>query len=218
MNNLSIGLSFIADRGKKSQHIEGRRVLRLLDQKYFPELYHTEKILETGKEKSGRPFFTDFHANFSISHSRNMVAAAYTPSAFRLGCDIQYIDERKNLNGVAERAFSPADRDYALNSAERFYQIWTLKESYVKLRGLSVFAMRGLPDFTDRGTLRENIFLENEKIIFDLYYLETNSGDRYALALAQKDTFSTGAPALIRFAESSMFHVKHFRRIGGNLV
>jgi phosphopantetheinyl transferase len=171
-SSLSIGLSYIPHFKTEThiQHNEGRRLLRLIDARYFSHVLCSE--IET--EARGRPFFTNRHADFSISHSKNMVAVGYAPSDFtsRVGCDIQFMDERKNMDGIAKRAFSSAERQFlvsATNSAERltrFYQIWTFKESYIKLHGLSIFDMLKAPDFTCAFFQGDSTFcqyrLENE--------------------------------------------------------
>jgi 4'-phosphopantetheinyl transferase len=152
-----IGLSYIPrTAGQEKRHSEGRRMLRLIDQNRFPN--RIESRIET--EPGGRPFFEDRRADFNISHSKNLVALSYYTAPFdhsasllRTGCDAQYIDARKNTDGIARRAFLPAEREYIAASADdaektrRFYRLWTFKESYIKLYGWSVFDMRKVPLF-----------------------------------------------------------------------
>jgi phosphopantetheinyl transferase len=149
---------------KPAQHSEGRRMLRLVDAEYFPDKPASRIEIRAG----GRPFFAERGAtrpaDFNISHSRNLVALAYCPSA-PVGCDAQHADAGRRWEGIAARAFSPADRDYiesapsAHERAFRFYRIWTFKESYIKLRGWSVFDMRNAPAFApDSGLPNFGVF------------------------------------------------------------
>jgi phosphopantetheinyl transferase len=181
---LSIGLFYIPHSKIETNvpHIEGRRMLRLIDARYFP--YASGSEIET--EAGGRPFFTDCHADFNISHSMNMVAVCYAPSscASRIGCDIQVMDERKNMDGIAKRAFSSAEQRFLVSAADsterltRFYQIWTFKESYIKLHGLSVFDMLKAPDFTSAAG-QDGVFQENSA--FCHYRLGNEDSEQYIL-------------------------------------
>jgi phosphopantetheinyl transferase len=139
-----LGLSFLsktAYRGHASQHAEGLRVLGLLDGK--------APFLET--EPSGRPFFGDGHAGFSISHSRRMVAVAYSTDGARVGCDIQYAHPRKTHDKIAARLFSAEELRYLAEASGarekrlRFCRLWALKECFLKAHGLPVFAMKKIP-------------------------------------------------------------------------
>jgi phosphopantetheinyl transferase len=156
-----VGLSRIASNDTGAQNREGRRVLERLDRwagKILGKDFSSRIAIDAG----GRPYFEDRHADFNISHSwgaprqAGMAAASYLVSPgiqARTGCDIQYIDPRKTHEGIAERFFHPPERDYlaAAPSAERarrFYRLWTLKEAFLKLRGLSVFDLSQCPCFT----------------------------------------------------------------------
>ena len=82
----------------------------------------------------GKPFLTnnpDIHHN--ISHSGHYVACAvaYAP----VGIDIETI---KNVDlKIAERFFAADETSYISNGpqAERFFEIWTKKESRIKMEG-----------------------------------------------------------------------------------
>jgi phosphopantetheinyl transferase len=139
-----LGLSLLpknAPGGYASQHAEGLRVLGLLDGK--------EPLLET--EPSGKPRFIDRHAEFSISHSRRMVAVCYSTDGVRTGCDIQYAHPRKTHEKIAARLFFSEELRYlqaargAREKRLRFCRLWALKECFLKAHGLSVFAMKEIP-------------------------------------------------------------------------
>lgn len=79
----------------------------------------------------------DIH--FSISHTTGMVAVAISPVA-EVGVDLERIDRRVDISEIAEAVFTPDELDRILrqNGARertRFFELWTLKEAYIKARG-----------------------------------------------------------------------------------
>ena len=154
-------------------------------------------------DKNGRPFFYDGNMDFSISHSGAAVAVSLVQGEtihgvkFRTGCDIELIRPLKNQRNIAEENFCAAERDYIFSQDKtqfegtRFFQIWTLKECYIKLRGLSVFDMPKVPSFIDDAGHYLFTFNANAStlgngsspISFYLYKLEY-AGERYMLATA----------------------------------
>lgn len=90
----------------------------------------------------GKPYLMDYpQVHFSLSHSGGRVMCAVWNR--ELGCDV----ERIRTGSAAEKAeraagyFTPAERtwlaskDTADRGAEKFFRLWTLKESYVKAVG-----------------------------------------------------------------------------------
>lgn len=77
---------------------------------------------------------------FSLSHSGERVMCVVADRA--VGCDIQ-VTTRRELR-VAERFFSAPERDFVFAPPDekarldRFYRIWTLKESFLKCTGLGL--------------------------------------------------------------------------------
>jgi 4'-phosphopantetheinyl transferase len=92
----------------------------------------------------GRPALVDPPAGltFNISHTSGLVACAVGRGA-EIGVDVEHTDRGGRLLDVAERYFSadeaaelrghPPDRQ-----ARRFLEYWTLKEAYIKARGLGL--------------------------------------------------------------------------------
>ena len=189
---------------------EGRRILRLLDGDH-------PIVIEPG----GRPRFQDTHADFSISHSRDMAAAAWrsnrgsggTPAPGglrRVGCDIQYADNRKRRAEISRRFFSPPEQEYIAAAGEagirRFYHIWVLKEAALKLRGLSVVEMAAAPSF-GVGVMRSD-GAGTAPLPLDcfLYELASESGELYLLAAVCEPGCSgkTPDPEFRWFSESKL--------------
>jgi 4'-phosphopantetheinyl transferase len=79
---------------------------------------------------------------FSISHTEGLVACAITPCS-DIGVDAEIITPKRNLRSVAKSICAPPellelDRLSAEAWYQRFYDIWTLKEAYVKALGLGL--------------------------------------------------------------------------------
>jgi 4'-phosphopantetheinyl transferase len=79
---------------------------------------------------------------FNLSHTRGLVACIVT-NTVDCGIDVEYERPLDDLTQLACAAFSIDEQD-ALRSLpkelqlERFYSYWTLKEAYIKARGLGL--------------------------------------------------------------------------------
>jgi 4'-phosphopantetheinyl transferase len=82
---------------------------------------------------------------FNLSHSGESIAAAFCLES-EIGVDVEYNKPEIDVEGIANRFFSPREKDFILSLTEEnqkrkaFYQIWTLKEAYIKAlgKGLSI--------------------------------------------------------------------------------
>lgn len=116
------------------------------------ELGLRERDMEYCIEQHGKSYFTRYpDIGFSLSHSGNAALAAISvggtdtlPGEFHsmIGCDIERIKD-KNL-AVAKRFFTESEFNIieSCNSKEeqqdKFFRLWTLKESFVKMIGLGL--------------------------------------------------------------------------------
>lgn len=84
---------------------------------------------------NGKPFLRDYeNIKFNISHDGEWIFCACGNN--NIGIDIQ--DIRKGRLDIAKRFFDSNEYDYikkSIRSDERFSEIWTLKESFVKCTG-----------------------------------------------------------------------------------
>jgi phosphopantetheinyl transferase len=147
-------------------------------------------------EPGGRPYFLDYHADFNISHSRNMVAAALQVRG-RVGCDIQYLAPNKCFIEISRRFFHAAEQAYIEQDPaaqkQNFYRIWVLKEAWLKLHGLSVFDMAKAPAFSIGGNQSS---MDKRGVDFFLYELSSPAGEEsYMLAAARQRTSSSDGEA-----------------------
>jgi 4'-phosphopantetheinyl transferase len=103
------------------------------------------------KNAYGRPVIADAivdaevearDLSFNLSHTRGLIALAVTRGR-ELGVDVENIATRAVSLDVAERFFSPTEVAELSCVApdrqqDRFFEYWTLKESYIKARGMGL--------------------------------------------------------------------------------
>jgi 4'-phosphopantetheinyl transferase len=91
----------------------------------------------------GKPALVDVPAvNFNLSHTKGLVALAVTRSG-EIGVDVEAITRRTEMLKLAARYFSAVENRELLElppqlQRERFFRLWTLKEAYVKAKGLGL--------------------------------------------------------------------------------
>lgn len=134
--------------------------------------------------KYGKPFLKgrdDIY--FNTSHSGEYVVCCLDNKP--IGIDVEMI---KNIDfeGIVENFFTPIEKEYILNksslisleeSINRFYEVWTLKESFIKCigKGLSMPLNKFSIYFDEKDEIRvdtresKNIFSFKE-IVFDSKY------------------------------------------------
>jgi 4'-phosphopantetheinyl transferase len=80
---------------------------------------------------------------FNLSHSGSRALLAVTRAESGIGVDIEFHETERRLAALAERNFAPVEaaRLQGLSGAalvNRFYEFWTLKEAYIKARGVGL--------------------------------------------------------------------------------
>lgn len=137
-----------------------------------------------GYEKYGKPYLINSRGNlhFNFSHSGSWVVCGI--GASRIGIDVE--GRTKNNLDIAKRVMS--QQEYALWETKpqeerkaKFYQLWTLKESYVKYigEGLSIAFDSLSFQVTDAGVFLEVKGVTEERCCFFLNEL----GPGYCVAL-----------------------------------
>ncbi len=81
--------------------------------------------------ENGKPFLADHSRFFSVSHTDELTAVAFSDQ--EVGLDAERADETRRYDKILS-ALSPAERA-EIKSAKDFFAHWTAKESYVKFRG-----------------------------------------------------------------------------------
>lgn len=107
------------------------------------ELNISNKYIKFEKNRYGKPYLKEYpQFNFNISHSEDFVVCGIDDK--NIGIDIEavkYIEYQE----IAKSFFSKNEFDYIIKNnpdiqLNKFYEIWTLKESYIKCcgQGLSI--------------------------------------------------------------------------------
>ena len=89
---------------------------------------------------------------FNLSHTQGMVVAV-TAVARDVGVDAAFLNERVDLQGIADMYFSNEEahllrKQAADQQRETFFALWTLKEAYLKARGEGLSQSRAACAFT----------------------------------------------------------------------
>jgi len=79
---------------------------------------------------------------FNLSHTHNFIACAVTLD-HDIGLDVEHIERNNDILAIADRYFSPSEVQELFSLPEeqqrsRFFDYWTLKESYIKACGLGL--------------------------------------------------------------------------------
>lgn len=128
---------------RRQQFLTGRWLLAEL---LFNQLGE-QQLPEIAIVDNGRPsFIVDRQLDFNISHSGEYIMVALAHGC-RIGLDVEHIRPRKKLLELAQYSFSEREYQWLLNlpsSAlnDGFWQLWTLRESVLKLCAKGVWQMK----------------------------------------------------------------------------
>lgn len=87
----------------------------------------------------GKPYFRNEKINFNISHSGDYVVLAISDN--EIGIDVQKINAMNDLelDRLVRRIYNDNDYNYFyINDYITFFQVWTIKEGYMKAIGLGL--------------------------------------------------------------------------------
>lgn len=101
--------------------------------------------LKFGRNKHGKPHLergVKSGLQFNVSHCEGMIALAVVQDK-DIGVDVEFLPRKTAIDALAQRYFSPQeyrelDDLEGQKRRERFFDLWTLKESYVKACGLGL--------------------------------------------------------------------------------
>ena len=161
---------------------------------------------------------------FNLSHSGNKCALVIGKQE-ALGIDLEGSEKVRRFNLLSKRYFSASEYESIVElgsreKRERFYQLWTLKESYAKATGNSLPVSLGKTKFSFEG---ERIKFERERS-HRLYSdeccfltLHDNAGFKVSIAVGTDDieTFSDLALKSFEFVSSNRYKALdlNFKRI-----
>lgn len=125
----------LINKKDKIRTVIGEILVRIIISK---ELKINNKYIEFDKNQYGKPYLKDYsNFNFNISHSGDYVLCAVDNKS--IGIDVEEV-KHIDYEGIAKGFFTTKEFDYIINQdlkfqLNRFYEIWTLKESYIKCCG-----------------------------------------------------------------------------------
>lgn len=114
----------------------------------------------------GKPFISNSgyeHLQFNLSHTRGMIACAVS-HAGAIGVDVEKRKPLTDLDALCRYALAPLEAHDVLSAsndrqqAQRFFTYWTLKEAYIKARGMGL----SIP-------LQQFTFVQNEQLQWRLH-------------------------------------------------
>lgn len=158
---------------------------------YLKNINMNEKDMNYANESHGKPYFANLkNVHFNASHSGQMALCAFSDS--EVGCDIEIIS--KSNTDLAERFFTKGEYEFIISAngncndkdseqAERFYRIWTLKESFLKLTGEGISG--GLDTFEIRFENNKPIAVKNSSTM--PFYFKEYSIKNYRIALCSRE-------------------------------
>jgi 4'-phosphopantetheinyl transferase len=140
----------------------------------FEELKISNEYIKFDKNQYGKPFLKKYeNFNFNISHSGDYVLCAVDNKT--LGIDIEEI-KNNEYKELAKNFFTTKEYEYIVNQdidlqLNKFYKIWTLKESYIKCLGYGLSIP--LKSFSIEVNKHENIkVVNNKEYSFKLFDME----------------------------------------------
>lgn len=128
-----------------------------------------KKDIKIEYTESGKPYILDSSYGISISHSKDMALVAINEDA--VGADIEVI--RPFNEKLIKTYFSPNEIAF-IDSPEKFFTIWTVKEAYLKLTGVGL-----------RGIKKLNVVTDG-KIKIEGYNILTKAENGYIFAIVYK--------------------------------
>jgi 4'-phosphopantetheinyl transferase len=132
--------------------------------------------------ENGKPYLkASENAHFNISHSGDWVVCAF--AQMPVGVDVEKV-RRVNFD-IARRFFSETEVDQLFSLPEKeqtgfFFDLWTLKESYLKALGTGL--TKSLASFTVHH-LGDDIFLYDETRKMDVYLKKFMPDKNHKLAV-----------------------------------
>ncbi|MBK8926510.1 MAG: 4'-phosphopantetheinyl transferase superfamily protein [Crocinitomicaceae bacterium] len=174
--------NFFLNDAARAQFISSRILLKYV-LSLFLKIEPAEIIIQTNQ--LDKPILPDYAIDFNVSHTGGMCMVAVSRSG-PIGIDIEKIRPLHDLENLIEKNFTSAEQHIICKNEnqkpENFFQLWTIKESFLKLTGLG---MRLEPhkfeiDFAENSYLVREI--ENTKA----YYKTVNAPAGYAAAMAQE--------------------------------
>jgi len=87
----------------------------------------------------GKPYLPQSSLQFNITHSGDLLLAAFCTGQ-EVGVDVEKVEPKRPVLSLARRYYTPSELDWLKTlddavQARAFFQLWTLKEAFLKARG-----------------------------------------------------------------------------------
>ena len=128
-----------------------------------------KKDIKIEYEESGKPYIKDSDFGISISHSKDMALVAINENA--VGADIEVI---RPFNKKLINTYFTPDEIAFIDSDEKFFTVWTVKEAYLKLTGIGLKGIKKLNVVQDG-----KIFIKDHNVL-------TKAQDGYVFSIVFK--------------------------------
>ncbi len=183
------------------QHLVTRALVRTALSRHVPV---EPRAFRFGAGEHGCPFVREpaeaTHLRFNLSHTRGLVACLLTRDR-EVGVDVEDATRAVDAPRLAERYFARAEAAAlrALPEAERgrrFFTYWTLKEAYIKARGMGLALPLGQFAFEVEATpirIRFAPELADDPESWDFSLLAPDPGHLAATAIRRRE----GRPARV---------------------
>ncbi|MBT3530664.1 MAG: 4'-phosphopantetheinyl transferase superfamily protein [Gammaproteobacteria bacterium] len=183
------------ERNRK-QLLLGRYLLRTVLSRYHPAIDPDQWLFITNEY--GKPEIAPQQQKeglfFNISHSGSRLVLAISRFS-SIGIDVEFSAKKRRVEKIAHRFFSATEAGSMLalkegNWLSRFYELWTLKEAYIKACGLGLAIP--LQDFSYSFNTENTLSIDFEESRGDepqsWQFWQLDAGQDYKLALALKNT------------------------------
>lgn len=196
----------IINKKDKIRALLGEILIRTI---FIEKIKISNECIKFEKNKYGKPYLKDYpNFNFNISHSGEYVLCAVDNKPIGIDVEeIKYIEYEM----IAKNFFTTGELDYILNQnfdfqLNRFYEIWTLKESYIKClgQGLSISLKSFYIEINQYKNIRVISNKEYKEHAFKLFDIEL--GYKVAICSFNKDISNN----IIRLEQNSLIN-KYFR-------
>ena len=164
------------------------------------------------KNKYGKPYISNIDLNspmyFNVSHTENMIVLAVASSS-EVGVDAEWMLRTGKTIELSEHFFSPLEAKLlrslpAEKQKEYFYDLWTLKEAYIKAcgMGLSIPLDQFSYSFSKKNEISVSFdSIRNERSRqWNFWQIKPNSTHRVAVAIkneSMKERYQLGMKKIV---------------------
>ena len=134
---------------------------------------------------NGKPHLKNLNADFNLSHSKKYFAYSIADNDDgTVGVDIEKIESFRNINSIVKEQMHLDEQAYVLDSSlspdkqlEKFYEIWTRKEAFLKMLGVGIVIKLSEVNMVTGDNaicvdIPQNLYVKHDTVY--LYTLTTN--------------------------------------------